>query len=123
MKKIKNILLILLLTFFLLSCHSSQPKYAIINTGNTITDYTNNPQVIYSWDSSYSYRITKIVGLPNNAEKNKWLNSLYIDWNKLMVKNLKANDPNEDWIITVRVVVMGHEDYKRDLVFTFKDVQ
>ena len=123
MKKLINFLFVLLFTFLLFSCHSSQSKYALINTNNTITDYTDNSQLIYSWDNSYSYRIKDIVGLPNDVEKNKWLNSLYIDWSKLKVKNLKTNDPNEDWNITVKIEVVGHEDYTRDLVFTFKDVQ
>jgi len=123
MHKLKSILFIVLLSFLLFSCDSDKPKYEKINTNNTITDYTDSSQLIYSWDSSYSYRITDIVWLPNNAEKNKWLNSLYIDWSKLKVKNLKTNDPNEDWKITVRIVVVWHEDYSRDLVFSFKDVQ
>jgi len=123
MKKLKNVLLVLLLAFLLFSCNSSQPKYAKIYTNTTIIDNTNNSQLIYSWDSSYNYWIKDIVWLPNNAEKSKWLNSLYIDWNKLKVKNLKTNDPNEDWTIIVRIYVVGHNDYIRDLVFTFKDVQ
>ncbi len=123
MKKIKNILFVLLLSLLLFSCHSSQPKYAKIYTHKIITDNTNNSQLIYFWNSSYGYKIKDIVGLPNNVEKNKWLNSLYIDWNKLKVRNLKTNDPNEDWTIIVRIVVINHEDYTRDLVFTFKDVQ